>query len=75
MTDPREPLWQRMVEEANAIFVGVQHGGREPVVLFQSAPRESTIALWASAMDGAEAVRMAVRAYEDAKRMVKAEGL
>jgi hypothetical protein len=69
MTDPREPLWQRMVEEAGAIWCGVQEGSKEgPVIMFQAAQGETTIALYSKALNSVEDVRRAITAkYEEVK--------
>jgi hypothetical protein len=41
--------YKQMVESCGAVFVGIQEGGREPLVLFQAAHNMSTRALYRSA--------------------------
>jgi hypothetical protein len=77
-----ELRWQRLVEDAGAIFVGIQHGSKtgQPVILFQAQREkedasESTIALYSSALNSAEDVRMAVKNYLESKRLVRVVGM
>jgi len=68
--------WRELVESAGAIWVGVQYGSKHgSVILFQSAPGESTLALYASALNSKADVELAIKNYEDAKRMVRVDGL
>jgi sulfopyruvate decarboxylase TPP-binding subunit len=70
-----EVEWRRLVEEGGGIFVGVQRYGREPIVLFQSSVGESTLALYASALNSKLDVELAIKAYREACDLVRVEGL
>jgi hypothetical protein len=66
LTREQENHYRTLVEDAGAIFVGIQYGAKSgPIVLFQGAAGQSTIALYTFALKNVDDVRMAVKSKRE----------
>lgn len=63
-----ELQFRQMVEDAGALWVGVQYGHPTgPIILFQADHGQSTLSLYRRAMDP-ENIRMALKNYREKMR-------
>lgn len=66
-----EKEFRQIVEDAGAIWVGVQYGSKQgPVIMFQGAKGASTIGLYAFALKNVDDVKMAVKSKREQMEMV-----
>lgn len=66
-----EDRWRRIVKAGGGKWCGIQYGSpKGTIILFQPAPGESTISLYASALT-VQNVELSIRNYREKQKVVK----
>ena len=76
MDATQEQKFKTLVEDAGALYLGIQENPSGPdLVLFQGGRGESTVALYVFALKTVDDVKLAVKAKRESMQTVAVDGL